>query len=116
MHAELLHPNEFLKAADLRGQDVTLTILHVELEQLTMTGGQKETKPVVHFTEMQKREGVERKRLVLNKTNRRIIQRLYGDETDHWKGKRITLYPTRAKFGRDDVDAIRIRNKKPETK
>jgi hypothetical protein len=121
MHADLLHPNEFLGAPDLKGRDVTLTIHDVRLEELTMTGGVTETKPVMHFAEMQNRTGTDKKRLVLNKTNRRVIQRLYGDETDDWRGKRITLFPTTREADGKQIrnphnpggEAIRVRPQKP---
>jgi hypothetical protein len=121
MHADLLHPNEFLGAPDLKGRDVTLTIHDVVLEELTMTGGVKEVKPVVHFAEMQSRKGTDRKRWVLNKTNRRVIQRLWGSETDDWRGKKITLFPTTKEADGKQIrnphnpggEAIRVRPQKP---
>lgn len=121
MHAELLHPNEFLGAHDLRGRDVTLTIHDVRIEELTLPGGAKERKPVVHFSEMQNRQGTDKKRWILNKTNRRIIQRLHGNETDDWKGKRITLFPTKVEADGKPIrnqhnpggEAIRVRPTRP---
>jgi hypothetical protein len=57
------------------------------------------TKPVVHFRD-------QTKGLVLNATNFGAIANQHGDETDDWRGKAVTLYPTRV--GKR-VDAIRIR-------
>ncbi len=62
MRVELLFPSEYLRAADLQGRDVPVTIAKVEVEDLTMRGGKKEAKPVMHLKHTQKR-------LVLNKTN-----------------------------------------------
>ena len=39
------------------------------------------------------------KGLVLNKTNLNTIARLYGDDTDLWIGKPITLFATEVQFG-----------------
>jgi hypothetical protein len=55
----------------------------------------------------------EEKGLVLNKTNTTIIAKLYGDDTDDWVGKPVTLYATEVQFQGDMVDAIRVRNKPP---
>lgn len=51
-------------------------------------------------------------RLVLNKTNLRRIQELYGTESDGWKGKKIPIYTDYVTFNNDDVLAIRVRKGK----
>lgn len=113
-HVDLMFPNRYLKAADLRGKDWTGTIEKVELEELVRVGGQSETKPVVHFVEMAKRTGDDKKVFVLNKTNSRLVASVHGNKPMEWAGKRITLYPTKVKFGLDMVEAIRVRQ--PEKK
>ena len=35
---------------------------------------------------------------------------LHGKETNNWIGKKITLFPTRDRFGGKQVDCIRIRD------
>lgn len=102
MRVELMFPSDFVKAADLAGKDVTKTIKSVTIDELTMHGGRKEKKPVIRFTDAEKK-------LVLNKTNSLIIAKLYGNETDNWVGKKITMYPTTTTFGADTTDCIRIR-------
>jgi hypothetical protein len=47
--------------------------------------------------------------LVLNVTNGLAIASLYGDETDAWRGRWVTLYPTTCQFGNRMVDCIRVR-------
>ena len=90
-------PGQFLKAADLQGKRVQVTIESVDLEDI---GG--ETKPVVHF--MGKERG-----LVLNKTNSNAIWAIAGtDETDDWKGTVITLYPSKTDFQGKRVDCLRV--------
>jgi hypothetical protein len=37
-----------------------------------------------------------------------IIAEMYGAETDHWHGKKITLYPARVEFQGRIVTAIRV--------
>jgi hypothetical protein len=110
MHAVLMFPSSYIRAADLQGKDVTLTICSVKIETLTMQGGRKEKKPVIRFTEMEKRGSDKTKALVCNKTNAKTIIGLYGTETDDWIGRKITLYPTVTKFGKETHECIRIRD------
>lgn len=102
----LMFPNDFLAAVEFKGKDVTLTIASVEIESLRTKGGGNESKPVLKFSET-------KKKLVCNKTNADSIAQMYGSEAKEWVGKRVTLYPTKAKFGRETVDAIRVREKVP---
>ena len=102
-HIDLMFPSRFLKAAEFGGRDVTLTIVSVAMDDLQMRSGQKQRKPLVTFRETEKQ-------LVLNKTNAVAIAEVLGSKaTKDWAGKRVTLYPTRANFGGEQVDAIRVR-------
>jgi len=121
MHVDLLYPSDYLAAGDLQGRDVTLTISRIEHEELHRQGGGSEWKWVVYFREMESRHDKDarkpNKRLVLNKkTHLDALRSMYGTETNDWVGKRVTLYPTTTKFGRETVDCIRIRDKVPEPK
>lgn len=109
MNYELLFPSLYLKAAELQGKDVTVTIEKVQLEELTMRGGLKKKKGVIYL------RGKE-KMIVLNRTNAETIVKLYGPDTNGWIGKRITIYADRVTFGRETVDAIRVRPKVPADK
>lgn len=109
-HVDLLFPSKYLCAADLRGRDVVVTIEAIApRDELLRQGGAKEYKPVMRLVG-------KTKALVLNKTNAKAIAKLYGNEVTAWLGKAITIYPTRVKFGRDDVDAIRVRPVVPSAK
>jgi hypothetical protein len=46
--------------------------------------------------------------LVLNKTNALILAEAFGDDTDAWVGKQITLVPTKRTFQGTLVDAIEV--------
>jgi len=85
MDYQLMFPSRFIKAADLRGKDVTLEIEAVEIEKLE---SEKETKDkgIVRFK-------VAKKALVLNRTNAECIVAMFGRLTEKWIGKRVTLYP-----------------------
>jgi len=98
-------PSNFLKAADLNGQSVTVTIETVTLEELGQ-GRDKEQKLCISF------RGKEKK-LICNKTNAGTISKMYGDDTDAWIGQRITIAPREVEFQGDMVWAIRVSLAKP---
>lgn len=99
---------KYVGAWDLGGKDVTVKIVQVKAENLQNRSGSNK-KPVVYFA------GTD-KGLALNKTNAKIIADMYGKNTDEWVGKLITIYPTQTQFGRDEVDAIRVRPTIPKGK
>lgn len=90
-------PGTYLKADDLKGQEVTVSIDRVAMEDI---GG--EHKPVLYF------QGKDRG-MVLNKTNSTNIASMYGPETDAWTGKRVTLFTAHVDFQGKTVPAIRIK-------
>ncbi len=92
-------PSKFIKAADLKGQDVTVTIARFAMESVDDDG---ELKPVLYF------QGHQRG-LVLNKTNALAITDLYETETDAWSGQAITLFGTECQYGAKTVPCIRVR-------
>jgi len=90
-------PSTYLKAADLQGRRVGVTIDKVVMEDI---GG--EHKPVVKF------QGKDRG-IVLNKTNAAMIAEIANsEETDDWKGVKVVLYPTKTDFQGKRVDCIRV--------
>lgn len=94
-------PSNWLKAADLQGRDIQVTIKEVVSEDIG--DGHK---PVVYFTRGSKG-------LVLNKTNALTIAEVYGNDTDKWMGAVITVYPDKTQFQGRRVDCIRVRCSKP---
>ena len=97
-------PSKFLKAADLNGGDLPATISSLEWEEV---GKDRTSKPVVYF-----RGKV--KPLILNGTNwDLIVKTTQKEDSDEWAGERICLYATEVQFGRDIVEAIRVRAAKP---
>lgn len=91
-------PSKYLKASDLDGENVTVTITHVAFEEV---GKDKEMRPILFY------EGSE-KGIVLNKTNATNISKLYGSETDDWGGKRVMLGTAWVDFQGQSVEAIRV--------
>lgn len=105
MKMSKLFPSKYVKAADLGGKHVTLTIEKLIVEELGH-GAEKENKPVLYFHKATKG-------LILNRTNAMAVAALYGDESDHWTGKRITIYATRIRAFGAMQDVIRVKNEIP---
>lgn len=125
MEIEAMYEHIFLKAADLNGKDVVLTIDKVQREAATNRQG-KQAAVVIYFVEVKpkavempdaitgKPDSVmqEAKKLWCNITNGRTIAKLHGKNIDEWHGKKITLYPTTTRgTGGTVVDCIRVREK-----
>lgn len=93
-------PGKNFRGADLDGQELLLTMSHVDKEEV---GEEKEIKSVLHFIG-------EPKGLVLNGINWDTIAACYGDESDHWAGKKIKIWfdPT-VMFGAKRTGGIRVR-------
>jgi len=109
-HIDLLYPSKYLKAVDLQGKDVTVTIEDIEPrhELAGRSGGKfvKESKPVVKMAGKDKL-------FVMNKTNARTVADMYGKKPIEWIGKKITLYPTTTQAGGETHECIRVREKVP---
>jgi len=90
-------PSDYLKAADLQGRQVTVTMARVTVEKIG-----KDSKPVLYFQGKQKG-------MVLNKTNANTIASNYGEDTDHWAGGSIVLFETMVDYQGKSVPAIRVR-------
>jgi hypothetical protein len=90
-------PSKYLKATDLKGQDVKVTIQNVIREKIG-----DENKLIVFF------KGRE-KGLVLNKTNANTIADLYGDDCDEWFGRPLVLFSVMTDFQGKVMQGIRVR-------
>lgn len=90
-------PSNWLKAADLQGRSVRVTIKEVVSEDIG--DGHK---PVVYFQKGNKG-------LVLNKTNAMAIAEIYGNDTDAWTGAIVEVFPDKTQFQGRRVDCLRVR-------
>lgn len=99
------YPSKFLAAEDLAGRPANVTIVSAEVKDIGQ-GADKDRKIVLGFSGKSKM-------LVCNKTNAKTIAKLYGDETDDWIGKMITIAPREVEFQGDMVWAIRVSLQKP---
>lgn len=104
-----MYDAQFIGAWDLSGHDVTVKIAKVSGESIVGEGGRTNKRPILTFA------GAE-KRMIINRTNGKIIASLYGNDVAQWVGKAITLYPTRVRMGPETVDAVRVRPEVPKTK
>lgn len=110
-HWKSMTERDFMFAFDLEGKDRTVTIARVTAGELTGTGGKKSKKPLCYF-----KESKSGKPLALNATNCKAIAAMYGNDTDGWVDKRVTLYPTQTQMGGETVDCIRVRPGIPNSK
>lgn len=100
--------SNYLKAEDLQGKTVGVTIESWELGEFDQDG-KKSKKLVLSFAG-------KAKKLALNVTNARTIAHNVGSEdANDWIGKRIEIYPTKTDFGGKQVDCIRIKEMAPPT-
>lgn len=79
-----LYPGRFLKAGELQGKKVSLTISDIDLDELEGDQGKK-VKGIVSFKETTKQ-------IPLNKTNGICIRAMFGRKLMDWVGKRVTLF------------------------
>ena len=108
LDGKLMFPTQYLASEEFLDKDVTLVIKDVKIDNLQMSDGGAEDKPVLVFEKTDKK-------LVLNKTNAITIANLHGSEARDWAGKSITLYPTECQAFGHTVDCIRIRSNPPKT-
>ncbi len=80
-----LYPGRFIKAGELNGKKVTLTISDVDTEELVGDKGPK-VKGIISFERTPKK-------LALNRTNGTCLREMFGRKLSDWVGKRVVLYP-----------------------
>ena len=81
-----LFPGRFIKAGELLGKKVTLTITDVDMEDLMGEDNKPKAKAIVAFKETEKQ-------LVMCKTNGISLKAMFGKKLSEWLGKRVTLFP-----------------------
>jgi len=91
--------SRYFKADDLVEHDLKLRIREVTEEVI---GPKQEKKLVVWFTN-------NKKGLVLNKVNNRVLRGAFGDPVEGWKGKVIVLFASKTEMAGDVVGCVRVR-------
>jgi hypothetical protein len=96
-------PSKYLKAADLGGKAITVTIASAVQETLKSPEKGEEVKTVLSF-----KGG--KKTLPLNMTNWDSVADITGEgNSDNWPGYKIQLYPAKTEMKGKPVDCIRVR-------
>lgn len=97
-----MYPRDRIYAADFQGKHVTLTFKSVTKELLGKGTPSEKTMPVWHFEETEKS-------LPAVLTNGVCARAMFGDDSDQWIGRRITLFPDKDTSGlADDGLCIRV--------
>ena len=91
--------SNYFRLDDFDSAGRAFTITRVFQDEL---GENRERKNIVAFSECEQK-------LVLSKGRGMSLVELFGDESDNWVGKRITVYRGKAKSGKGTVDALCIR-------
>lgn len=81
-----LYPGRFIKAGELLGKKVTLTITDVDVEDLMGEDNKPKAKATITFRETEKQH-------VMCKTNGICLKAMFGKKLADWVGKRITIFP-----------------------
>ena len=103
--SELYPRRGFLNAEDVEHGDLVLQIASFEKNGKI---GHNRTGNILHFAN-------DERTLVLNHTNAHMVAALYGDETDAWSGKWITLfYDPTVTYGDEIKPGIRVRSFVPQ--
>ena len=105
-HWKSMTDRDYVYAFDLQGKDTVVTIERVTAGELTAAGGRKSKKPLCYFKGKQKP-------LAMNATNCKTVAALFGNLTEDWVGKKITLYPTTTTMAGVECECIRIRPQVP---
>lgn len=106
MNAKMLTPGKTFTAADFTGElTVTITAIQLEDFEVEVKKGQPpktEKKGTITIAENPKP-------WVCNVTNCRCLVAMFGDETDRWIGKRVTVYIERIMSFGEWVPGVRIK-------
>lgn len=91
----------YLEGEAIKDSTLQLTIKDLKYEILKNHRGQEEQKPVIYFKE-------NRKGMVLNKTNAKILAVMFGPLTGGWENKVITIHTERVQAFGEVHNALRI--------
>lgn len=97
MKLDAVFPSNYIKAGDLQGRDVTVTIRECKIEKLG-----EDQKLVTYFAGKEKG-------LVTNRTNADRIAHYHGNDTDGWIGKQIILGTELVTFQGKTSEALRVK-------
>lgn len=94
------YTSPWLKAADLQGRPVTVTIERVAIEEIRQQDGRKEARIVVAFRGKSKR-------LICNKTQALALADFaHTEEFARWVGLTVVLRPAKTRSGQDTIHIV----------
>ncbi len=93
---------DYIAAVEFEGKTPTVTIDHVKLVKLEGEDGKLRERPVVYFRETPRG-------WVLCRTTAQALAAMFGNETDRWTGKRVTLHAVEVQVGREKKPGIRVK-------
>ena len=104
MHYKELCGKPYLSADDLAENTETI----VEIEDVTREEAynpktmKKDKIGVIKFKDRSLK-------MVMNVTNSRAIANMFGSNTEKWKGRKVILFRSKTRFGKDEVACLRIK-------
>jgi hypothetical protein len=101
MKWQAMFRGDYVTAAEMGDARPTLTIAGAKVVRLAGEDGREKDKGVVTFRETDRG-------WVICKTVAACLGAMFGDETDGWVGKRVTLYATEVAVGREKKLGIRV--------
>ena len=110
-HWKKLHNPDYLGSWDFQpNEEKVLTIKEIKTEKIKDHQGKQEDCSVCFFKE-------DVKPIVLNVTNSKTITKVAGSPyIEDWQGVKIQLFTTEIKAFGDVMEAVRVRNMKPDKK
>lgn len=102
MNWKLMFKGDYIAAVEMGDKTPTLTIKGVKLCKLEDDKGRQKDKGIVFFREIDRG-------WVLCKTNAMCLARMFGDDTNDWTGKRVTLFSTPVQVGKEKQPGIRVK-------
>lgn len=96
-----VYASPWLKAEDLQGKTVKVTVSQASAETLPNADGSKQDKIVLTF------QGAKRK-LILNKTQAAAMAGIGGDDTDLWRGIEVYLAPQPTNNGKLTISLLAV--------
>lgn len=103
MKKEQLFPSRYMKGADLGGKTWSFRISRVALEEMKNQKGEVEKKAVVYF------KGPKKGLIVTPTIFDQIATATGQDDTDHWPGHLVAIYPTNVSAFGQMYLVIRVR-------
>ena len=101
------YQSPWLKASDLQGRAVTVTVERATVEDIRQQSGQKEPRIVIAF------KGKE-KRLILNKTQALTFADIAKtEEFGSWSGLTVVLQPATTRTGQSTINIARAKGDNP---